>query len=71
MSLTLLCGEPYFGPGFDGAWRGQVDPRHVTIFGARSIDPPERQFLEQRRVDVVDMRRIDELGVVALMAWSR
>jgi arginase len=67
MPLALLCGEPDFGPEYDGEWRGIVDPRNVTIFGARSIDRPERQLLERRGVDVVDMRRIDELGVVALM----
>lgn len=67
MPLALLCGEPDFGPEYDGAWRGKIDPRHVTIFGARSIDRPERQLLEERGVDVVDMRRIDESGVVAVM----
>ena len=67
MPLALLCGEPDFGPAYDGAWRGAVDPRHVTVFGARSIDRPERQLLEERGVDVIDMRRIDEAGVVALM----
>jgi arginase len=67
MPLALLCGEPDFGAEYDGEWRGLVDPRNVTIFGARSIDRPERQLLEMRGVDVVDMRRIDELGVVALM----
>ena len=35
MPLALLCGEPEFGDAFGGAWRGQVDPRNVTIFGAR------------------------------------
>lgn len=67
MPLALLCGEPDFGPEYDGEWRGLVDPRNVTIFGARSIDRPERQLLEMRGVNVVDMRRIDEMGVVALM----
>jgi arginase len=67
MPLALLCGEPDFGAEYDGEWRGLVDPRNVTIFGARSIDRPERQLLELRGVEVVDMRRIDEMGVVALM----
>ncbi|MCR6672501.1 arginase [Devosia ginsengisoli] len=67
MPLALLCGEPDFGPDYEGEWRGLVDPRHVTIFGARSIDRPERELLERRGVDVIDMRRIDEMGVVALM----
>jgi arginase len=67
MPLALLCGEPDFGPAFDGPWRGAIDPRQVTVFGARSIDRPERQLLETRGVNVIDMRDIDETGVVALM----
>jgi len=67
MPLALLCGEPDFGPEYSGDWRGSVDPCNVTVFGARSIDRPERQLLEERGVDVIDMRRIDESGVVALM----
>ena len=67
MPLALLCGEPDFGPDFAGPWHGAVDPRQVTVFGARSIDRPERQLLEARGVAVIDMRDIDETGVVALM----
>ena len=67
MPLALLCGEPEFGDAFGGAWRGTVDPRNVTIFGARSIDRDERNLLADRGVEVVDMREIDETGVVAQM----
>lgn len=67
MPLALLCGEPDFDAAFDGPWRNVIDPRNVTVFGARSIDRPERQLLERRGVTVIDMRQIDEMGVVALM----
>jgi arginase len=67
MPLALLCGEPEFGDAFGGAWRGTVDPHNVTIFGARSIDREERQLLADRGITVIDMRMIDEQGVVALM----
>jgi arginase len=67
MPLALLCGEPDFDASFDGPWRNAVDPRQVVILGARSIDRPERQLLELRGVDVIDMCRIDEMGVVALV----
>lgn len=67
MPLALLCGEPNFGPEFKGDWLGEIDPHNVTIFGARSIDREERDLLEERGVDVMDMRRIDEQGAVALM----
>jgi arginase len=32
MPLALLCGEPDFDTGFQGDWRGLVDPRNATIF---------------------------------------
>ncbi len=58
MALALLCGEDDFG----GAWRGEVNPANVTLFGTRSIDPGERALLMERGVDVIDMRTIDEQG---------
>jgi arginase len=67
MSLALLCGEPEFGDAFGGSWRGQVDPRNVTIFGARSIDRDERALLYARGVEIMDMRLIDEVGATALI----
>jgi arginase len=67
MPLALLCGEPEFGDAFGGGWSGRVDPHNVTIFGARSIDRDERQLLTDRGITVIDMRMIDETGVVALM----
>lgn len=67
MPLAHACGEPNFGSQYDGGWRGRIDPHNVTIFAARDIDRPERELLEQRGVDVIDMRRIDEAGTVALM----
>jgi arginase len=67
MPLALLCGEDEFDDAFGGPWRGTVDPRNVTIFGARSIDRDERALLTDRGIEVVDMREIDEMGVVAHM----
>jgi len=67
MPLALLCGEPGFDDSFGGDWLGRIDPRNVTIFGARSVDRDERRLVQARGVDVVDMRRIDQLGVVASM----
>lgn len=62
MSLALLCGEDEFDDAFGGAWRGEVDPGHVTLFGTRSIDTGERALLEERGIEVIDMRMIDEEG---------
>lgn len=62
MALALLCGEDEFDDAFGGAWRGEVDPAHVTLFGSRSIDAGERALLEARGIEVIDMRMIDEEG---------
>lgn len=67
MPLALLCGEPGFDEQFQGPWLGQIQPAHVSIIGARSVDRDERKLLNARGVEVLDMRKIDEMGVVALM----
>jgi arginase len=64
MPLAALCGEPGFEALLDGEAR-RVDPGHVSLFGIRSLDTGERALLETRNIDVVDMRSIDEFGVVA------
>lgn len=63
MSLALLCGEPEFQT--EPSWYAPVDPAHVAIFGARSLDQAEREVIIARGVELVDMREIDERGVVA------
>jgi arginase len=67
MPLALLCGETEFDESFRGPWLGRIDPRNVTVFGARSIDREERRLVQARGVEVVDMRKIDQIGVVAAM----
>lgn len=65
MSLALLCGEPHFNT--EPGWYAPVDPAHTAIFGTRSLDAAERELIASRGVEVVDMREIDEFGVVAPM----
>lgn len=67
MPLALLCGEAEFDESFRGEWLGRIEARNVTVFGARSIDREERRLVQARGVDVVDMRKIDQIGVVAAM----
>lgn len=62
MALALLCGEPEFDDAFGGAWRAEIEPSNVTLFGTRSIDAGERALLEARGIEVIDMRVIDEQG---------
>jgi arginase len=62
MSLAMLCGEPGLEGVFAGEPHGLVDPMRLHLFGIRSIDTGERRLLQNRGVDVVDMRRLDEDG---------
>ena len=63
MVLALLCGEPVLPT--DDSWFAPIDPRNVAILGARSLDRDERNLLAARGVQIIDMRTIDEFGVVA------
>lgn len=66
MPLAALCGEPGFEALFpEGARRPLLDPERLTLFGLRSIDAGERALVAARGVEVVDMRAIDEFGVIA------
>jgi arginase len=67
MPLALLCGEAEFDDSFRGDWLGRIDPANVTIFGARSVDREEKRLVQARGVDVIDMRKIDQLGVIAAL----
>jgi arginase len=62
MSLAMLCGESGLEGVFGGEPHGLVDPARLHLFGIRSIDTGERRLLQNRGVDVVDMRRLDEDG---------
>ncbi|MFF8801278.1 MULTISPECIES: arginase [unclassified Methylobacterium] len=65
MPLAALSGEPGFDSLFESTERPRLDPRHIHLFGLRSIDAGERALVTRREVKVVDMRTIDEFGVVA------
>ncbi|RWH41009.1 MAG: arginase [Mesorhizobium sp.] len=41
-----------------------VDPRHVCMMGIRSVDPAEKQRIADSGIATLDMRALDELGVV-------
>jgi arginase len=67
MPVAMLCREP----GLDGVMgaieRVSVRPQNVHLFGIRSVDRGERALLAARGIHVVDMRLIDEFGVVSLL----
>lgn len=51
--------------GFDAfpPVKAPVDPAHICMIGLRSVDTPEHDTLLNMKIDVVDMRRIDEGGI--------
>lgn len=67
MSLAFLCGESELAGLGDVAWQVPVDPDHVVVLGARSIDPQERLLLQRAGVRILDMRIVDERGISALV----
>ena len=64
MPLAALTGQPGFGAAFTRPL-ARLDPKNLSLFGIRSVDPGERELIRVLGLDVVDMRRIDEEGVVA------
>jgi arginase len=65
MPLAFLCQEDEFEPMARQPWFAPVDPERCCIFGARDLDSEERRRLALRQVEIVDMRKLDEQGVVA------
>ena len=67
MSAAFLCGEP----GLEGLLgeepRSSIAPEQLELFGIRSIDKLEKDLIRHRRINVADMRQIDEFGVGVLM----
>lgn len=62
MPVAALTGEAELA-GLFGDEAPRVPHSNVHLFGLRSIDPGERALLRMRRMDVVDMRTLDEDGV--------
>ncbi|MEO9825742.1 MAG: arginase [Paracoccaceae bacterium] len=54
-------------PGFDGLPPAShpVDPKNICMMGLRSVDPAEHDRVLATGIDVVDMRAIDEGGILA------
>jgi arginase len=67
MSAAFLCGEPGLDRLLGDEPRASLPPQRLELFGVRAIDALERQLVQQRRVGIADMRRIDEFGVSVLM----
>jgi arginase len=67
MSAAFLCGEPGLDSLLGDESRTLLAPERLELFGIRSVDRPERDLLRQRRINITDMRAIDEFGVGVLI----
>ena len=57
-------------PSFEGIFPPvptPLAPANICMMGLRSVDEAEHRFIAEMGIDVYDMRRIDELGVVKPM----
>ena len=64
MSLAMLSGESGLSEVLGNVPTQRVPPANIYLFGLRSVDREERNLLAARGINVVDMRLIDEYGVV-------
>jgi arginase len=67
MTLAFLCGESGFERMLPIPARKVVDPRKVFLLGTRSVDAGEDEVIQQRGVNVIDMREIRQHGIAALV----
>jgi arginase len=67
MSAAFLCGEPGLDRLLGEEPRASIDSDRLELFGTRSIDKLENDLLRDRRINVADMRQIDEFGVGVLI----
>jgi arginase len=65
MPVAMLCREPGLDAIMGEVERVSVKPANIHLFGIRSVDRAERALLTARGIHVIDMRLIDEFGVVA------
>jgi arginase len=63
MPVACLCG---IGPReltTLGERTPAIDPAQVRQIGIRSVDPGEKRLVHEQRLDIYDMRYIDEIGI--------
>lgn len=67
MPVAMLIGAPGLETILGPLPRVPLDPARLTLFGIRSIDAREREAVAASGLTVIDMRQIDEEGVVVPM----
>jgi len=66
--VAFFCGLDGFEAILGASLATPVEPARLCMFGIRSVDRGEHEALIARGIRVEDMRRIDETGVVRLLA---
>jgi arginase len=70
MPVACLCG---LGPDALTRLGGDapaLQPAQIRQIGIRSVDPEEKRLVRQHRLDIYDMRYIDEVGMKRVMAQA-
>ncbi|MBB5878351.1 MULTISPECIES: arginase [unclassified Xanthomonas] len=67
MPVACLCGLGPQALTELGGSAPALRPEQVRQIGIRSVDPDEKRLIKQHRVDVYDMRYIDEMGMKRTM----
>jgi arginase len=67
MPVACLCGIgprelTHLGERFPA-----LDPADLRQIGIRSVDPGEKRLVHEQRLDIYDMRYIDEIGIKRVM----
>ncbi len=67
MPVACLCGLGPQALTHLGGSAPAVLPEQIRQIGIRSVDPDEKRLIKQHRIDVYDMRYIDEAGMKRTM----
>ncbi len=67
MPVACLCGLGPHALTHLGGDAPAILPSQVRQIGIRSVDPDEKRLIKEHRVDVYDMRFIDEMGMKRTM----
>jgi len=68
MPVAVMCGDGHPDLLALGHATPMVEPHHVFQVGIRSVDAIEKVKVVERGLPIHDMRRIDEVGMRAVMA---
>lgn len=64
--VAYVTGRAGFSPPFPPP-PAVVDPERILMLGIRSVDPAERAAVVEAGIEIADMRRVDEEGVIAIL----